>query len=153
MGDRYMGHQIRRDVSMDDDYEDAMKLKRMADRESEKIFIQMMINDYICKGKTWEDLKREQRPSGYMSEWSRNTAKLLGLKSTDGYKLSSPPVSPDNSPKGKLSKKQRKHKKESTKKPKRVKKSQTKPRRTKSSLKKKSSQKKRKRNTKKRRYQ
>ena len=54
----------------------------------------MVINDYICKGKTWEDLQKNFRPSGSMSKWSRDTAELLGLKTTTNYSL----VSPVNSP-------------------------------------------------------
>ena len=54
----------------------------------------MVINDYICKGKTWEDLQKNFRPSGAMSKWSRDIAELLGLKTTTNYSL----VSPVNSP-------------------------------------------------------
>ena len=48
MVDRYT-HTIPRPVVDDPDYEEAMKSKRMADRESKKIFVQMLVNDYICK--------------------------------------------------------------------------------------------------------
>lgn len=50
----------------------------------------MVINDYICKGKTWEDLQKDFRPSGAMSKWTRDTAELLGLKTTTNYNLISP---------------------------------------------------------------
>ena len=110
MVDRYT-HAIPRPVGDDSDYEEAMKSKRMADRESKKIFVQMLVNDYICKDKTWEDLKREQRPSGSMSEWTRDLAIMLGMKSDTNYSLMSPPVSPSVSPIGKLKKKRSKTRK------------------------------------------
>ena len=50
----------------------------------------MVINDYICKGRTWEDLLKDFRPSGAMSKWTRDTAELLGLKTTTNYNLMSP---------------------------------------------------------------
>ena len=50
----------------------------------------MVINDYICKGRTWEDLQKDFRPSGAMSKWTRDTAELLGLKTTTNYNLMSP---------------------------------------------------------------
>ena len=50
----------------------------------------MVINDYICKGKTWEHLQKDFRPSGSMSKWTRDIAELLGLKTTTNYNLMSP---------------------------------------------------------------
>ena len=50
----------------------------------------MVINDYICKGRTWEDLQKDFRPSGAMSKWTRDIAELLGLKTTTNYNLMSP---------------------------------------------------------------
>ena len=34
-----------------------------------------------------EDLQKDFRPSGAMSEWTRDTAELLGLKTTTNYNL------------------------------------------------------------------
>ena len=68
----------------------ANELKNEARLHGEKVFIQMVINDYICKGKTWEDLQKDFRPSGAMSKWTRDTAELLGLKTTTNYNLMSP---------------------------------------------------------------
>ena len=53
-------------------------MKSKARKDGEKVFIQMVINDYICKGRTWEDLQKDFRPSGSMSKWTRDIAELLG---------------------------------------------------------------------------
>ena len=94
-----------------------------ARKDGEKVFIQMVINDYICKGRTWEDLQKDFRPSGAMSEWTRDTAKLLGLKTTTNYNLMSPL-------KGSMKKRRKKSKAKS--KPKKSKPKKSKPRRPKS---------------------
>ena len=69
---------------------EAYELKKESRLHGEKVFIQMLINEYICKGKTWEDLQKDFRPSGAMSKWTRDTAELLGLKTTTNYNLMSP---------------------------------------------------------------
>ena len=85
---------------------------KQSKEEGEKLFIRMMINDYICKDKTWEDLQKEFRPSGAMSQWSRDMAELVGLKTTTNYRLMSPPSSPTSSPgRGQIKKKKKKKKK------------------------------------------
>ena len=89
---------------------------KQSKKEGEKVFIRMMINDYICKDKTWEDLQKTFRPSGAMSQWSRDMAELVGLKTTTNYRLMSPPSSPTSSPgsspgRGQIKKKKKKKKK------------------------------------------
>ena len=85
---------------------------KQSKKEGEKVFIRMMINDYICKDKTWEDLQNKFRPSGAMSQWSRDMAELVGLKTTTNYRLMSPPSSPTSSPgRGQIKKKKKKKKK------------------------------------------
>ena len=108
--------------------EDELELRRMkskAKKEGEKVFIQMVINDYICKGRTWEDLQKDFRPSGAMSKWTRDTAELLGLKTTTNYNLMSPL-------KGSMKKRRKKSKAKS--KPKKSKPRRSKSRRSKSRL-------------------
>ena len=95
-------------------------MKSKARKEGEKVFIQMVINDYICKGRTWEDLQKDFRPSGSMSKWTRDTAELLGLKTTTNYNLMSPL-------KGYMKKRRKKSKAKQRSKPKK-----SKPRRSKS---------------------
>ncbi len=90
--DRFLGPQMNKSDNPDIN-EDELELRRMkskAKKEGEKVFIQMVINDYICKGRTWEDLQKDFRPSGAMSKWTRDTAELLGLKTTTNYNLMSP---------------------------------------------------------------
>ena len=108
----------------------ANELKKEARLHGEKVFIQMVINDYICKGKTWEDLQKDFRPSGAMSKWTRDTAELLGLKTTTNYNLMS-------SLKGSMKKRRKKSKPRSYKaksKPKKSKPRSSKSRRYKSRL-------------------
>ena len=103
--------QRSRSSKLDSETKEIQRLKKESKKQGEKIFIQMVINDYICKGKTWEDLQKNFRPSGAMSKWSRDTAELLGLKTTTNYSLVSPVNSPVSSPsksKGKLKKKKKK---------------------------------------------
>ena len=90
--DRFLGHQIHKVNSsrLEEDELELRRIKAKARKEGEKVFIQMVINDYICKGKTCEDLQKDFRPSGAMSEWTRDTAELLGLKTTTNYNLMSP---------------------------------------------------------------
>lgn len=90
--DRFLGPQIYKvsSNSLEEDELELRKMKSKAKKEGEKVFIQMVINDYICKGKTWEDLQKDFRPSGAMSKWTRDTAELLGLKTTTNYNLMSP---------------------------------------------------------------
>ena len=112
--------------------EDELELRRMkskAKKEGEKVCIQMVINDYICKGKTWEDLQKDFRPSGAMSKWTRDTAELLGLKTTTNYNLMSPL-------KGSMKKRRKKSKakQRSKSKPKKSKPRRSKSRRSKSRL-------------------
>ena len=96
--DRFLGPQVYKvNKSVDDDSELRI-MKSKAKKEGEKVFIQMIINDYICKGKTWEDMQKTFRPSGAMSKWTRDIAELLGLKTTTNYRLMSPSVSPASSP-------------------------------------------------------
>ena len=96
--DRFLGPQVYKvNKSVDDDSELRI-MKSKAKKEGEKVFIQMIINDYICKGKTWEDMQKTFRPSGAMSKWTRDIAGLLGLKTTTNYRLMSPSVSPASSP-------------------------------------------------------
>ena len=96
--DRFLGPQVYKvNKSVEDDSELRI-MKSKAKKEGEKVFIQMIINDYICKGKTWEDMQKTFRPSGAMSKWTRDVAELLGLKSTTNYRLMSPSVSPASSP-------------------------------------------------------
>jgi len=90
--DRFLGPQMNKSDNPDIN-EDELELRRMkskAKKEGEKVFIQMVINDYICKGRTWEDLQKDFRPSGAMSKWTRDTAELLGLKTTTNYNLMTP---------------------------------------------------------------
>lgn len=93
---------------------EAYELKKESRLHGEKVFIQMLINEYICKGKTWEDLQKDFRPSGAMSKWTRDTAELLGLKTTTNYNLMSPL-------KGSMKKKRKKNKKSSKAKQKKTK--------------------------------
>ena len=88
--DRFLN--INKDTSnyLEDDELELRKMKSKARKDGEKVFIQMVINDYICKGKTWEDLQKDFRPSGAMSKWTRDTAELLGLKTKTNYNLMSP---------------------------------------------------------------
>lgn len=83
----------------------------------------MVINDYICKGKTWEHLQKDFRPSGSMSKWTRDIAELLGLKTTTNYNLMSP-----------LKGSMKKRRKKSKVKAKKSKAKKSKPRRSKSRL-------------------
>ena len=97
--DRFLGPQMYKvDKSIFDDDSELHRMKSKAKKEGEKVFIQMIINDYICKGATWEDLQKNFRPSGAMSKWTRDIAELLGLKTTTNYRLMSPSVSPASSP-------------------------------------------------------
>ena len=107
-------NQRSRSSKLDSETKEIQRLKKESKKQGEKIFIQMVINDYICKGKTWEDLQKNFRPSGAMSKWSRDTAELLGLKTTTNYSLVSPVNSPVSSPsksKVKIKKKKKKEKK------------------------------------------
>lgn len=89
--DRFLGHQIHKvNSSRLEDELELRRIKSKARKDGEKVFIQMVINDYICKGKTWEDLQKDFRPSGAMSKWTRDIAELLGLKTTTNYNLMSP---------------------------------------------------------------
>ena len=90
--DRFLGPQIYKvnSNSLEEDELELRKIKSKARKDGEKVFIQMVINDYICKGRTWEDLQKDFRPSGAMSKWTRDTAELLGLKTTTNYNLMSP---------------------------------------------------------------
>ena len=123
--DRFLGPQIYKvsDSRLNEDELELLKMKSKARKDGEKVFIQMVINDYICKGKTWEDLQKDVRPSGAMSKWTRDTAKLLGLKTTTNYNLMSPL-------KGSMKKRRKKSKAKS--KPKKSKPKKSKPRRSKS---------------------
>ena len=89
--DRFLGPQMYKvdNYNLNEDELELRKMKSKAKKEGEKVFIQMVINDYICKGKTWEDLQKDFRPSGAMSKWTRDTAELLGLKTTTNYNLMS----------------------------------------------------------------
>jgi hypothetical protein len=110
--DRFLGPQINKvDKSIFDDDSELRRMKSKTKKEGEKVFIQMVINDYICKGRSWEDLQKDFRPSGAMSKWTRDTAEILGLKSTTNYNLMSPSVSPISSPnKGSMKKRRGKRK-------------------------------------------
>ena len=119
--DRFLGPQIYK-VNAEDELE-LRKMKSKARKDGEKVFIQMVINDYICKGRTWEDLQKDFRPSGAMSKWTRDIAELLGLKTTTNYNLMSPL-------KGSMKKRRKKSKKSKPK----AKKSKPKARRSKSRL-------------------
>jgi len=90
--DRFLGHQMYKveSANLEEDELELRRMKSRARKDGEKVFIQMVINDYICKGKTWEDLQKDFRPSGAMSKWTRDTAELLGLKTTTNYNLMSP---------------------------------------------------------------
>ena len=90
--DRFLGPQIYKvnSNSLEEDELELRKIKSKARKDGEKVFIQMVINDYIGKGRTWEDLQKDFRPSGAMSKWTRDTAELLGLKTTTNYNLMSP---------------------------------------------------------------
>jgi len=123
--DRFLGHQINTldNPGLNEDELELRRMKSKARKEGEKVFIQMVINDYICKGKTWEDLQKDFRPSGAMSIWTRDTAELLGLKTTTNYNLMSPL-------KGSMKKRRKKSKAKS--KPKKSKPKKSKPRSSKS---------------------
>ena len=123
--DRFLGHQMYKveSANLEEDDNELRRMKSRARKDGEKVFIQMVINDYICKGKTWEDLQKDFRPSGAMSKWTRDTAELLGLKTTTNYNLMSPL-------KGSM-KKRRKNSKAKSK-PKKSKPKKSKPRRSKS---------------------
>jgi len=127
--DRFLN--INKDTSnyLEDDELELRKMKSRAKKEGEKVFIQMVINDYICKGRTWEDLQKDFRPSGAMSKWTRDTAELLGLKTTTNYNLMSPL-------KGSMKKRRKKSKakRRSKSKPKKTKPRRSKSRRSKSRL-------------------
>lgn len=126
--DRFLGPQIYK-VNAEDELE-LRKMKSKARKDGEKVFIQMVINDYICKGRTWEDLQKDFRPSGAMSKWTRDIAELLGLKTTTNYNLMSPL-------KGSMKKRRKKSKvKDNKSKPKanKSKPRRSKPRRSKSRL-------------------
>ena len=122
--DRFLGPQMYKvdNYNLNEDELELRKMKSKAKKEGEKVFIQMVINDYICKGKTWEDLQKDFRPSGAMSKWTRDTAELLGLKTTTNYNLMS-------LLKGSMKKRRKKGKssKERQKKPKQKKTKQKKP--------------------------
>lgn len=109
--DRFLGPQMYKLDSAnleeyEDDEQELRRMKSRAKKEGEKVFIQMVINDYICKGRTWEDLQKDFRPSGAMSKWTRDTAELLGLNTTTNYNLMSPL-------KGSMKKRRKKSKKSS----------------------------------------
>lgn len=119
--DRFMGHQMKQSkpYTMSDITDSEISMMRSSKRKGEKIYIQLVI-DYICKDKSWEDLKTVFRPRGSMTKWTADTAKLLGLKSTTNYDLNyTPPSSPLSSPTSKdvigkiRKKKRRKSKKKS----------------------------------------
>ena len=88
--DRFLNMNKDNSNYLEDDELEIRKIMESKKKEGEKVFIQMVINDYICKGKTWEDLQKDFRPSGAMSKWTRDTAELLGLKTTTNYNLMSP---------------------------------------------------------------
>ena len=92
--DRFLNMNKDKSNYLEDDELEIRKIMESKKKEAEKVFIQMVINDYICKGKTWEDLQKDFRPSGAMSIWTRDTAELLGLKTTTNYNLMSPLMSP-----------------------------------------------------------
>ena len=129
--DRFLGPQIYKVNSsrLNEDELESRKMKSKTKKEGEKVFIQMVINDYICKGKTWEDLQKDFRPSGAMSKWTRDTAELLGLKTTTNYNLMSPLKGSMKKRRKKSKAKQNKTKQRSKYKPK-----SSKPRRSKSRL-------------------
>ena len=128
--DRFLGPQIYKvnSNSLEEDELELRKMKSKARKDGEKVFIQMVINDYICKGKKWEDLQKDFRPSGAMSKWTRDTAELLGLKTTTNYNLMSPL-------KGSMKKRRKKSKAKNSKpKAKKSKAKKSKPKRSKSIL-------------------
>ena len=88
--DRFLNMNKDKSNYLEDDELEIRKIMESKKKEAEKVFIQMVINDYICKGKTWEDLQKDFRPSGAMSKWTRDIAELLGLKTTTNYNLMSP---------------------------------------------------------------
>ena len=122
------------DDELEDDELELRKMKSKAKKEGEKVFIQMVINDYICKGKTWEDLQKDFRPSGAMSKWTRDTAELLGLKTTTNYNLMSPLKGSMKKRRKKSKAKQRSKSKPKKSKPKNSKPRSSKSRRSKSRL-------------------
>jgi len=134
--DRFLGPQMYKVNSsrLEEDEPELRRIKSIARKEAEKVFIQMVINDYICKGKTWEDLQKDFRPSGAMSEWTRDTAELLGLKTTTNYNLMSPTTNYNlMSPlKGSMKKRRKKSKAKSKPKKSKPKAKKSKPRRSKS---------------------
>lgn len=125
--DRFLGPQIYKvdDSRLNEDELELRKMKSKARKDGEKVFIQMVINDYICKGKTWEDLQKDFRPSGAMSKWTRDTAELLGLKTKTNYNLMSPL-------KGSMEKRRKKSKANSKAKKSKPKAKKSKPKRSKS---------------------
>lgn len=127
---------INKDTSnyLEDDELELRKMKSKAKKEGEKVFIQMVINDYICKGRTWEDLQKDFRPSGAMSKWTRDIAELLGLKTTTNYNLMSPLKGYMKKRRKKSKAKQRSKSKKSKPKANKSKPRRSKPRRSKSRL-------------------
>ena len=128
--DRFLGPQVKqKSKSIPSIDKETLQMMKASKRAGEKVFIQLVVK-YICEGKTWEDLKMSFRPSGAMTQWTAETAKLLGLQSKSNYDLNySPPSSPTSSPpsnrKGKL------RKTKSTKKRKKTKRKKTKRKKTK----------------------
>ena len=122
--DRFLGPQVKqKSKSIPSIDKETLKMMNASKRAGEKVFIQLVVK-YICEGKTWEDLKMSFRPSGAMTQWTAETAKLLGLQSKSNYDLNySPPSSPTSSPpsnrKGKNRKKNRKKKSKTKRKTKR----------------------------------
>ena len=136
--DRFLGHQVKQksksipSKSIPSIDKESLQMMKASKREGEKVFIRLIV-DYICKNKTWEDLKIAFRPNGAMTKWTAETAKLLGLKSKSNYDLNySPPSSPTSSPKSKGSNKKKRKRKYTKKKRKHTKKKrkQTKKRKT-----------------------
>ena len=93
-----------------DENSEIKRMKNQSKEQGEQLFAQMMVNDYICKNKTWEQLQKDFRPSGSMSLWTIKLAKLLGLKTNTNYN----PILVNNSKsisRGKLKKHSKKHSK------------------------------------------
>ena len=114
--DRYMGHQVKKkSKSIPSIDKETLQMMNKSKREGEKIFIRLVV-DYICKNKTWEDLKIAFRPRGAMTQWTAETSELLGLKSKSNYDLNySPPSSPTSSPKSKGNTRKKRSKKKTKK--------------------------------------
>ena len=78
-----MGHQVKKEQNIPSIDKETLQMMNESKREGMQKYLFRLVVDYICKNKTWEDLKIAFRPRGAMTQWTAETSKLLGLKSKD----------------------------------------------------------------------